>query len=220
WLGKERISVFSSDHGSQWPFGKWNLYDYSIRVPLVISWPGVVPQGQRTQAMVSWVDLLPTLIELVGGSYSDSLDGRSFTRIFKEPQADHRKFIFATHTGDGNKNEYPMRTVRDQRYQYIRNLRPEHFHTNHSDINRYDGAGAYWNSWDSLAQVDPWAQFLIQQYQYRPAEELYDLDHDPLQQRNLVGVKAYENIHRSLSMKLDGWLTEQGDSLALASPVK
>ena len=63
-LGANTLFLFSSDHGAQWPFAKWNLYDAGIRVPLIISWPGMVKSKPHTDAMVSWVDVLPTLLEL------------------------------------------------------------------------------------------------------------------------------------------------------------
>ena len=76
-LGERTLFLFSSDHGAQWPFGKWNCYDAGIRVPLIVAWPGVVKPGTRTDAMVSWVDLLPTLLEAAGGEAPADIDGRS-----------------------------------------------------------------------------------------------------------------------------------------------
>ncbi len=55
-LGDDIIVVFTSDHGGQWPFGKWNLYDDGIRVPLIVAWRGRIEEGLRTDAMVSWID--------------------------------------------------------------------------------------------------------------------------------------------------------------------
>ena len=75
-LGEKTFIGFTSDHGSQWPFGKWNCYEGGVRVPLLVSWPGVVKPGSRTKAMVSWIDLLPTLLTVAGGS-GPGIDGRS-----------------------------------------------------------------------------------------------------------------------------------------------
>ena len=66
-LGENVFFLYSSDHGAQWPFGKWNLYDAGTRVGLIASWPNVIEPGSRMGAMVSWVDILPTLIEAAGG---------------------------------------------------------------------------------------------------------------------------------------------------------
>jgi uncharacterized sulfatase len=62
-LSTNTLVLFSSDHGAQWPFAKWNCYEAGVRVPLLVAWPGVVKPNTRTAAMVSWVDFLPTLLE-------------------------------------------------------------------------------------------------------------------------------------------------------------
>lgn len=49
------------------PLGKWNLYDAGIRVPLIAAWPGVIKPNSVSDAMVQWMDLLPTLIDAAGG---------------------------------------------------------------------------------------------------------------------------------------------------------
>ena len=51
-LGEEIFFLHTSDHGAQWPFGKWTLYDDGVRTPLLVSWPGRVTAGKRTEAMV------------------------------------------------------------------------------------------------------------------------------------------------------------------------
>ena len=66
-LGDGTLFLFTSDHGSQFPFGKWNCYDAGIRTPLIVAWPGRVKPGTTTDAMVSWIDLLPTCLEAAGG---------------------------------------------------------------------------------------------------------------------------------------------------------
>lgn len=210
-LGEDVILVFTSDHGGQWPFGKWNLYDAGIRVPLIVSWRGHIMQGARTRAMVSWVDLLPTLIDLAGGEIPEYIDGRSFASVLTGDAIDHREFIFTTHSGDGVFNVYPIRSVRTARYKFILNLLPEHLHTNHSDILRKDGAGAYWDSWDSAAEIDPKAARIVRKYFERPAEELYDLAADRLEQNNLAANPHFADLAGSLREVLEEWMNDQND---------
>src|SRR4051794_28113599 len=50
-LGDDTLILFSSDHGAQWPFGKWNCYEAGVRVPLIVTWPGVVGPGTRSPAL-------------------------------------------------------------------------------------------------------------------------------------------------------------------------
>src|SRR5687767_14387468 len=101
-LGKNTLFLQTSDHGAQFPFAKWNCYDAGIRVPLIVSWPGVIKPGSSTKAMVSWVDILPTLIEAAGGKAPRDLDGRSFAAVLRGKTSQHRDRIFASHQRDGN----------------------------------------------------------------------------------------------------------------------
>ncbi|MEM7393758.1 MAG: sulfatase, partial [Verrucomicrobiota bacterium] len=167
------IFLYSSDHGAQWPFGKWNLYDSGTRVPLFVRWPGHIKPGTRTDAMVSWVDIFPTLIDITGGNVPDNIDGRSFADVLRGNRDKHRDVIFTTHTSDKKMNVYPIRAIRDYKFKYIRNLYPNHYHSNHSDTHRKDGAGAYWHSWDKKAKSDPGAAAIIKRYYQRPPEEFF-----------------------------------------------
>ena len=72
-LGENIVFLFSSDHGGQWPYGKWNLYEAGIHVPLIVAWQDRISPNTRTEAMVSWIDILPTLIELTGEKYQPTL---------------------------------------------------------------------------------------------------------------------------------------------------
>jgi uncharacterized sulfatase len=93
-LSKDKLLVFSSDHGAQFPFGKWTLYDEGTQVPLIVARPGHIKPGTRTDAMVSWVDILPTLIDMGGGEVPEDLDGRSFVPVLRGESKSHRKRIF------------------------------------------------------------------------------------------------------------------------------
>lgn len=145
-LGVDTVFVFSSDHGGQWPFGKWNLYDAGIKLPLGVAWQGRIAAGTRTDAMVCWTDILPTLIDLAAGDTPSCIDARSFAGVLHGNEREHRQEIFPTHSGDGVCNLYPIRSVRTERFKYIVNLLPDHLDTNHSDILRREGTGEYWDS--------------------------------------------------------------------------
>ena len=212
-IGDDFICLFTSDHGGQWPFGKWNLYDYGARIPLIVSWPGQVAQGIRTGAMVSWVDLIPTLIDLAGGKVPDGIDGKSFADVLTGKSKSHRHRMFTTHTGDTVYNIFPMRSVRVGRYKYIHNLRPDAYHSNHSDILRNDGRGAYWDSWDAAAEREPISAAIVRSYSTRPEFELFDLLIDPFERNNLADHSEYQTTLRKLRVELSDWTTEQGDDL-------
>lgn len=211
-LGSQTLFIYTSDHGAQWPFGKWNLYDAGIRVPLLVSWPGVIKPSSRTDAMVQWTDLLPTLIDAAGGTAPDAIDGRSFLNVLRGETSQHREVIFTTHSGDGRMNVYPIRSLRTPDWKLIINLHPEFAHTTHIDKALARDGGRYWISWFEQASSDPAAAAIVSRYHARPAIELYDLTTDPHEQRNLAADPASATRIASLTKQLDGWMQSQGDT--------
>jgi arylsulfatase A-like enzyme len=210
-LGENILFLFSADHGAQWPFAKWNLYDAGIRVPLIVSWPSVVKAKQRTDAMVSWVDFLPTLLEAAGGKASNAIDGRSFLPVLRGEKTAHRDHIFATHSGDGNWNIYPSRTLRTDRWKYILNLHPEFAFTTHIDLPGNLGQRAFFASWEATAKTNTQAAEIVSRYHRRPAEELFDLEADPSEQQNLSADPAQATRLKEMRAQLNAWMREQGD---------
>jgi N-sulfoglucosamine sulfohydrolase len=213
-LGKDTFVLYSTDHGTQWPFGKWNLYDTGTRVPMVVRWNGHVKAGSRTDAMVSWVDVLPTLVQLAGGKTPEGIDGISFSSLFGVGTGTAgRKEIFTTHNNDGRVNVYPMRSIRTDRWKYIENLHPDWTYTTHIDLKvmRTD-SGAYFPSWRDAAEKDPAAKTIVDGYYKRPAEELYDLQADPAEQVNLAGDPRYAKDLAGLRTRLAAWRKAQGDT--------
>ncbi len=212
---EDYLFIYTADHGGQWPFGKWNLYDQGINVPFIVRWPDHVAGGQRTDAMISWIDLFPTLLDLVDGEIPSGLDGQSFLPVLRGESATHRDVIYTTTTADGKRNIYPIRSVRTERFKYIRNIYPDAYHSNHSDILRLDGAGAYWDSWDEAAQHDPRAKAIVRKYYQRPEIEFFDLEKDPDEQINLAEHPQYKDQIAQLSARLDTWMNEQGDTVRM-----
>lgn len=209
-LGQETFFLHTSDHGAQWPFGKWNLYEDGIRTPLIVSWPGRVSAGGRTDAMVSWIDILPTLVDAAGGEVPPEIDGRSFLPVLTGERDAHRNIIFTTHSGDGNMNVYPSRGARtDDGWNYIQNLHPEFRFTSH--VTEHSGARSYWRSWVEQAVDDPAARHKVQRYQERPDEELYRVDDDPYEQRNLIRDPAQANRVSELREAVADWMERTDD---------
>ncbi len=216
-LAREKIPgntlfIYTADHGSQWPFGKWNLYDSSTRIPLIMAWPGHLKAGTVSAAMVCWPDLLPTFIELAGGKVPDGLDGKSFAAILRGTATTHRDRVFSTHSGDGDFNVYPIRAVRTREWKYIRNLHPEFQHHTHISRSAGPSGNVYWQSWLAAAEKNPAAAATILRYTTRPAEELYDLAADPWERRNLAAEPKQAARLATLRVDLDAWMKQQGDT--------
>ena len=208
----DTLFAFTSDHGSQWPFSKWNLYDAGIHVPLIVVWKAKLKPGSKNEAMVQWPDLLPTLIDIAGGKVPDGLDGRSFAAVLSGEQKEHRDRIFTTHSGDGGRmNVYPIRSLRTRGWKYIRNLHPDYQH--HSHITRAGGKDGliYWSSWLEAAKTRPEVAALVKRHIERPAEELYDLTADPHELKNLAASPEHAARIAEMRAEVDAWMLAQGD---------
>ncbi len=89
--------VFCGDNGlavgRHGLFGKQNVYDHSVHVPLVLRGPGI-PKGKRTGAMCYLLDLFPTFCELAGVPAPEGLEGRSLAPVLRGEKARHRETLF------------------------------------------------------------------------------------------------------------------------------
>jgi arylsulfatase A-like enzyme len=212
--GADTLFLFTADQGAQFPFGKWNLYDAGLRTPLLAAWPSKIRPGSRTGALVSLVDLLPTLMDAAGGPAPGDIDGRSFLPVLRGARDRHRGEVYAAHTGDGQMNRTPMRGIRTGRYKYILNLKPETVYRTHiSEGGVLDGKD-YWDSWERRAQSDAGTAALVRRYRERPAEELYDLQRDPWEQQNLAADPRHAKTLAALREKVKRWRLGQGEDLA------
>ena len=222
---------FFSEQGSQLPYGgKWSLYDNGIRVAGFVRWPGHIPSDSSTNAMLQYIDVVPTLVEIAGGNPQESdtgragapdgkrgFDGRSFLPVLKGDRSVHRQYVFAQHTTVGvfgYREPYPSRAVRDERYKLIRNLASE----NEFWINGIHDHAVY-KSWQEDAANDPRLARRVEFLSHRPAVELYDLKNDPFEQHNLVGQTEYRKIESRFGKELDSWMQQQGD-LGLETELK
>ena len=210
-LGQNTFFITTADHGAQGPFSKWSCYDAGIRTPMIAAWPGKITAGTRTAAMVSWIDILPTLVDVAGGTPPKDIDGRSFAGVLRGEKQEHRDRIFTTHSGDGRMNIYPTRSVRTTDWKYIRNLHPEYYYSTHVDLVQANDGGGYFDSWANKAKTDAAAAAIVKRYHERPAEELYDLNADPNEMKNLASDPRHATRLASLRAEVNAWMKEQGD---------
>ncbi|WP_372897819.1 sulfatase/phosphatase domain-containing protein, partial [Stieleria sp.] len=214
-MAEDKLFVFSSDHGAQFPFGKWTLYDDGIRVPLIVTRPGKIQKGSRTDAMVSWIDIFPTLIDIAGGAIPDDLDGRSFAAVLRGDTDSHRKRIFTTHSGDRMMNVYLSRAIRTDRYKLIWNPHPEFAFTTHIDLLLRETSGDYFKEWTEAAKTNSRAADVVARHHGRPEYELFDLQQDPHEQNNLAGREQLRGVQQELQAELNAWIKQQGDGLTV-----
>ncbi|MHC4444085.1 MAG: sulfatase family protein [Planctomycetota bacterium] len=215
-LGEEKLEektlfIFASEQGGQFPGSKWTLWDAGIRFGLIARWPGRIKAGTRTQALLQYEDILPTLIDLAGGERPGGIDGRSFVEVLWGKRDKHRDYAFGVHTNTPEGPPYPIRCIRDQRYKLIVNLLPENtYKEKHlTEQDKY----TYWKSWVAKAAGgDKYADWAVKRFQHRPAVEFYDLKKDPYEVNNLADEVAYAGVIKKMRTELEGWMKLQGDT--------
>ena len=217
------IVIFTSEQGSSFPFGgKWTCYEMGLKTAFIVRWPAAVKAGTRNGALTQYVDVTPTLIEAAGGAPetiqtgrpdahgATGFDGRSFLNVLLGKTNQHRDYVYGAHTTRGIINGsacYPVRSVRGERYKYIWN--PNHEAVFYNVIaTRPD---ELLQIWKDIGKTNPAVAARARSYQHRPAEELYDLEKDPYELRNLADDPAYAKIKARLRKALERWMAQQGD---------
>ncbi|NQU23894.1 MAG: heparan N-sulfatase, partial [Candidatus Nealsonbacteria bacterium] len=109
---------------------------------------------------------------------------------------------------------YPIRTVFDGKYRYIRNLTPGEIYIE-KHLMGVQGNGAlnnpYWGTWVGQAWNNPHTYQLVKRYTRRPAEQLYHTADDPYELSNLAADAQHAQLKAQLQAELDRWMKAQGD---------
>ncbi len=206
------LFIYTTDQGSEWPHSKWTLYDAGIHVPFIAVWPDKIKPASVCDAMISFVDMTPTFIDIAGGGQPKGLDGKSFLDVMLGKTKAFREYIYASHTRDGDKNVFPQRCVRDRRYKYILNLLPENTWTTHFTLvpDIPESHKEVWDTWMEKGKTDTKVAKLLDIIQHHPAEELYDLQTDPYELNNIAD-KHDKKILNRLRRELKAWMLSQND---------
>ncbi len=204
------IVIFTSEQGAQLPFCKWTNWDNGVHTGFIVRWPGIVQAGKRTDALIQYNDVLPTLLDAVGADVADNFDGSSFLPVLKGEKDTHREFAYFMHNNVPEGPAYPIRSVNNGEYHYIRNLTSDKLYIEKHLMARMP-LNLYWPSWIFEASNNEKTLDLVNRYMKRPYEELYDIKADRFELNNLVEQDETESVKNSLSNELDKWMKEQGD---------
>jgi N-sulfoglucosamine sulfohydrolase len=204
------IVIFTSEQGAQQPFCKWTNWNTGVHTGFIVCWPGKV-QEKRTDAMIQFEDVLPTLMEAAGGTVkAGTFEGTSFLPILTGKKDSHRQYAYFMHNNEPEGTPYPIRSITDGTWHYIRNLKPENIYIEKHLMARMP-PNDYWPSWIFQSQVNDRSYELVSRYIKRPAEQLYRIDNDPDEQNDLAGKKEMQQIRKKLSDQLDLWIKQEGD---------
>jgi len=208
------LFVYTSDQGPEWPHSKWTVYDSGLRVPFVARWPGKIKANTVTDAMISFTDVTPTLVDVAGGKPVEGLDGSSFQDVLLGKTKNFRTEIFASHTGDGEMNVFPQRGLRDLRYKYVLNLHPDRRWTTHFTLvgGIPESHRDVYDSWVEKAKTDAAAAKLIETLERHAGEELFDTEKDPWELNNLAGRPEMAGVLEKMRARMSQMRKTLGDS--------
>lgn len=193
---------FVADHGIPFPRAKCAVYDPGLEVATILRWPsGGLSGGRVLQPLLSNVDYLPTICDLLGLETPAAVQGRSFEpllrgRAYTPPEAIYGEMTYHDYCD-------PRRCIRTETHKLIANFTSAPFFMDPSQ------------SWRrGTVTVDPDNP----PYAYHPPVELYDLLQDPLETHNLAGDEAHETLCAELLKRLHGWMVETSDPLLQGIP--
>ena len=219
-ISKNTLIMVLSEHGNLFPFEKWTCYDAGLRSAMIVRYPGFVEEDTETRAMVEYVDVVPTLLDLAGTKPITPLDGASFKEVLTGEKEIHKKYVFGVQTTLGVNEAtqaYGIRSVRNDTFKYIINLFPENNFENAllMDPNEWSPSRAdylgWMNSWRVAAKQDETNMKILERYQVRPSEELYNILEDPYELNNLLEDSAYIDVKSNMTEILERWMNIQGD---------
>ncbi|MFO0789064.1 MAG: sulfatase [Pirellulales bacterium] len=205
----DTLIVFVSDNGMPFPGAKTSAYEPSLRLPCVVRNPDNKKRGVVSEAMVSWVDLAPTILEYAGVKppREAKLQGRSFLSTLEERTPAGWDEVYASHTFHEVTMYYPMRVVRSGQYKLIWNIAAPLPFPFASDL----WESATWQ--DALKRGNDfvYGKRTMKQLVERPRFELYDLAADPNEVRNLAGDPQHRAVLEKLKGKLRAFQERTGD---------
>jgi N-sulfoglucosamine sulfohydrolase len=206
----DTLVIFLSDNGIPFPGAKTTVYDPGVQLPLIVSTPTLAKRGIVNRAMVSWVDIAPTMLDWAGVAAPEAMAGRSLLPILGAEEPNGWDKVYLSHTFHEVTMYYPMRAVRTRQYKFIWNLAHELPFPPAADL--YHSA-----TWQAvLAQkLDRLGDRPLNDYTYRPKEELYDLAKDPGELKNVAEDPAYAAVLKELREDLWAFMKRTKDPWAV-----
>ena len=208
-LAENTIVFYYADHGGVLTRSKRFLYDSGTHVPMIVRFPrkyrhlAPADPGTRTDRLVSFVDLAPTVLSLAGVPVPEHMQGKAFLG----PQAAEGDYV-CLFRGRMDERYDMMRAVRDKRYKYIRNYMPHRIYAQHLDyLWRMPATQSWQRLHDSGELTGPQRIF----FGTKPAEELYDTNSDPHEVRNLADDPKYRKVLLRMREANRQWIKEIKD---------
>ena len=211
-VADDTIIFYYGDHGSGMPRSKRWLYNSGLHVPLIVYFPPkyryLAPKdyqpGGKSNRLVGFVDLAPTLLSITAIKPPEYMQGHAFAGTFSRPAS---RFLFGGRDRMDERIDL-VRTVRDQRYHYIRNYLPHRIYGQHIDYMFQTPTTRVWKQLYDEGKLQPPRTFF---WEPKPAEELYDLASDPHEVHNLASSPEHRTRLKRFRKALTDFVLETRD---------
>ena len=190
------IVILTTDHGPPFPGMKSTLTDAGIGVGLLLRAPEMPHPGAVSDALVSHIDLYPTICEVAGLEPPHWLQGSSLVPLLNGTAPSVRDAIFGEVTFHAAYE--PQRAVRTSRWTYIRRFE--------------ERARPVLSNIDASPALDHWLDNGYAELEI-PSTSLFDNALDPLQRENLAGMRSVTAVESNLAERLKSWMRATEDPL-------
>lgn len=209
------LIVFTADHGPSFARGKLSTHELGLRVPMIVRDPQSEAKGQRSEALVSLLDLAPTFLEHANLSIPDQYSGHSMKEMLKSNQTprDWRTHWVSEYTSHTTVDYWPMRSIRGEQYKLIWNMmadRPEAEYLLLGGRVQKEGESA--DHTMGLQAPEGSSSHSIYTRMSQPSKyELYDLRKDSYEAVDLAQLPEYQPVLKKLKQELLKWQNETSD---------
>lgn len=211
-LAEETIIFYYGDHGPGMPRSKRWPYNSGLRVPLIVFVPEKFSSlrsdeygaGAQVERLVGFVDFAPTVLSLAGIKPPSYMHGQPFLGKYNTGASEY------LHGFRGRMDErYDLvRSVREDRFIYIRNYMPHRIYGQYLDYMFQTPTTRVWKELYDAGKLEaPMTYF----WEPKPPEELYDLQDDPDEVNNLAGSKEHEAVLKRLRKAHEQFVFETRD---------
>ncbi len=217
------LFLFMTEQGSQIPRGKGTCHEIGIRATMIAHWPGKIEAGRRSSALLHYVDIMPTLLELVGAPAAEDIDGKSFLPVLMGESDEFRDEVYGAMGSD--------RSVGTRKWKYIWNgpnpaktrmgvyLKPL---KEGKPLQGPEGASRQSEDYflslleaETAGSKDPRVALILDSIRNPSDEELYDIENDVYELNNLLKSDNPPNeVLADMRRRLADWLEQQNDQLA------
>ncbi len=206
----DTLILFLSDNGPPFPGAKTNLYEPGMNMPLIARLPGAQP-GAVCETLVSWVDLMPTVLDYAGlldkeTKKASPMHGESFLAEIGTKGKPNNGGVYGSHTFHEITMYYPMRVIVTDRYKCIFNVAHQLPYPFASDLYASPTWQGVLKRGDGMLGNRP-----VPDYIQRARFELYDLQEDPHELKNLATDPSHKKVLEDLQAKLKKFQQETKD---------